>query len=203
VTDWREVRTRLSNLYWEKRLGINTRGLHSSNVTDEEHIFYGTNSYRMTHSVLEHLSLREDDVVVDLGCGKGRVVCLAARYPVKEVIGIDDTALMCASARQNAMQLRGGRAPITILEMPVQQFDFRRGTVFYMFNPFGPKTTGELLKKMREGLDALPRTIRVAYSTPDHDRLLEQSGWLHRYDQWTTHTHDQIDDTISYWTNVS
>ncbi len=201
--DWKQVRTRLSNLYWEKRLGIYTRGLHSSTVTDHEHVYYGTNSYRMTNSVLEHFALRKDDVLVDLGCGKGRVVCLAARYPLKEVIGIDDTALMCAAARQNVMQLRGGVSPITILEMPVQKFDFRRGTVFYMFNPFGPKTTGEVLKRMKEGITAVPRDIRLAYSTPDHDGLLEQSGWLRRYDRWTTETHPHIDDTISFWTNAS
>jgi len=200
---WRDVKTRLSNLYWEKRLGIYTRGLHSSDVTDDEHVYYGTNPYRMTNAVLEHLSLAKDDVLVDLGCGKGRVVCLAARYAVREVIGIDDTTLMCAAARQNVMQLRGGVSPITILEMPAQQFDFRRGTVFYMFNPFGPKTTGEVLTKMKEGLDAVPRTIRLAYSTPDQDGLLEQTGWLRRYDRWTVESHPQIDDTVSYWTNAS
>lgn len=196
------MRTRLSNLYWEKRLGIYTRGLHSSSVTDDEHVYYGTNSYRTTNAVLRHLALKADDVFVDLGCGKGRVVCLAARTHLKDVIGIDDTALMCAAARQNLMQLKGGVAPVTILEMPAQRFDYRRGTVFYLFNPFGPKTTAEVIQKMKEGLDAAPREIRIVYSTPDQEGLLERSGWLHQYDRWTVESHPGIEDTISFWTNA-
>jgi hypothetical protein len=138
------------------------------------------------------------DVGVDLGCRKGRVVCLAARCPGKEVMGIEDTAILFAAARQNALLLKGRKAPIRILELPVQEIDFRYRTAFYMFNRFGPRTTAELLKKMRGGLDAVPRKISIAYSTPDHDGLFQESGWLHRRDRWTVHLHDHIDDTISY-----
>ena len=61
--------------------------------------------------------LRPGEVVVDLGCGGGLDVLLAAAKvgPTGKAIGIDMTAEMLALARRNAAQGRDGR-PITNIE---------------------------------------------------------------------------------------
>src|SRR5579859_6601472 len=62
-------------------------------------------------------NLRPGEVVVDLGCGGGLDVFLAARKvgPTGKAIGIDMTPEMLALARQNAAKGRDGR-PTTNVE---------------------------------------------------------------------------------------
>ena len=54
----------------------------------EQH-YYATVPYRAIFRILTFLSLKPSDVFVDLGCGKGRVVCCAATYDIAEAIGIE------------------------------------------------------------------------------------------------------------------
>src|SRR5215218_10190886 len=47
------------------------------------------------------LEVSRDDVFVDLGCGKGRVLYMAARRPFKRVIGIEWSERFSRIARVN------------------------------------------------------------------------------------------------------
>ena len=198
----RSVR-RMENAFWEWRLGITTRGLYASEITNDEHVYYGTNSYSMTRKVLATLAPGPEDVFVDLGSGKGRVICIASRLPLKEVIGVDDDPLLCEEARRNIAMVKGRRSPVTILNVQAQNFDYRIGTVFFLFDPFGPKTMERVVKKMRAGLDANPRPIRVAYVMPAQESVMRRTGWLIEYERWTMATHPRIDHTTSFWTDNS
>jgi cyclopropane fatty-acyl-phospholipid synthase-like methyltransferase len=197
-----QLKRKLSNALEEWRLGIVTRGIAVASFSDDEHIYYGTNSYSTTRHVLKSLDLDSGDVFVDLGCGKGRVVCIAAQLAMQEVIGVDDDENMCAIARSNAQRMKGRRTPIRIEQVQAQNFDYTIGSVFYMFNPFGPKTLALLLGRMKEGLTLRPRPIRIVYSTPAEENLLRESGWLNEYARWSKDTHPFIDDTISFWSNT-
>jgi precorrin-6B methylase 2 len=192
----------MENAFWEWKLGIITRGLHVSEITNDEHVFYGTNSYSMIRKVLTTLAPNPDDVFVDLGSGKGRVVCVAARFPLKEVIGVDDDPEMCEEARRNAARVEGKRSSITIVKARAQEFDYRIGTMYFMFDPFGPKTMEQVLEKMREGLDANPRPVRIVYVMPAQESVLKRAGWLIEYERWTTKTQGFIDHTTSFWVNT-
>jgi cyclopropane fatty-acyl-phospholipid synthase-like methyltransferase len=196
-----QLKKKIENGCWEFRLGIQTHGIHTSPFSSKEHIFYGTNSYAATRNVLKSLHLGPDDIFVDLGCGKGRVVCLAAQMPIKKVIGVDDDPAMCAFAVRNAETMKKRLAPISIDQKKAQDFEYTTGTVFYMFNPFGPETLGQILQKMKEGLALVSRRIRIVYSTPAEEDQLRGSGWLKEYDRWSPQTHPFVDDTVSFWTN--
>lgn len=63
--------------------------------------------------LLARVPLDEARCVVDLGCGPGNSTeLLAARYPQAEVIGIDSSAAMLASARERLPRLRFERADV-------------------------------------------------------------------------------------------
>jgi SAM-dependent methyltransferase len=47
-----------------------------------------------------------DDVLVDLGCGKGRVLLQAGRYRMRRIIGVDGSEQMAAVARENLARNR-------------------------------------------------------------------------------------------------
>ena len=194
-------KTKLENAYWDWKLGISTRGVLHSQLSDDEHIHYGTRPYEHAFAVVERLDLRADDVFVDLGCGKGRVVCVAALKLIHEAIGIDDEKQLCTIARRNAQNLRGRSAPISIVEQKVQESDLSRGTAYYMFHAFGPTVLQNVVDRLRRGLEAKPRNIRIAYSTPVHQDVLAKCGWLEEYDGWARNVGSPWEEVVTFWRN--
>jgi precorrin-6B methylase 2 len=171
---------RSESLFWEPWLGIRTRIAAHRGRQDDEHNSYQPSPYRSIFRVLRALDLRASDVFVDLGCGKGRVVCCAATQNVARVIGVEDIPELAAMAEENIRQMRRPHRSASIVATKVDGFDFREGTVFYMFNAFGPETLRRVLSKLERSLFDSPRTIRIAYLFPEHETVLHEQRWLQR-----------------------
>lgn len=119
-----------------------------------------------------------DDVVLDLGCGDGRALCVFARRPVARVRGIDFDATACANARRNAECLRGRRAPIEVIEGDAAEHRFRDETIVYLFNPFGRGTLRAVLEGLHASVRERPRRVRICYYHPKHADELAAAPWL-------------------------
>ena len=152
---------RLNNLRWELRLGISTRGIVPVDHADSLH--YATMNYSTIHSILDQLALGPSDRFVDVGSGKGRVLCCAARYPVKQVVGVDLSEALCQVARENARRMRGRRAPISVETSVAQNFDYSAATALFLFHPFGADTRSA----PGENRSRLTGSVRIAYATPE------------------------------------
>ena len=164
---------------WESMLGISTRGEYGDgDATSGEHRRYGTISYVAIFQLLDALGLASNDVLVDLGCGKGRVVCCAATYKLTQVIGVEDVQELYALAQRNVASLRGKRTPVSLVLNDAQSFDFRLGTIFYLFNPFGPETMRAVLRRLAEGLRVTPRPVRIVYVNALHEDEFRKCAWL-------------------------
>jgi SAM-dependent methyltransferase len=185
---------RLNNLWWEFRLGISTRGLVPVDHPDSVH--YATMSYGTVRSILRHLDLRESDVFVDIGCGKGRVLCCAGRYGVRQVTGVDLSTPLCREAEANARRLRGRRAPITVENKMAQDFDYSTATVLFMFDPFGAATLEPVLERI--GRDTEGRSVRLAYANPSHDTVLQDQAWLAEREFWARQDSGLEHDVVFY-----
>lgn len=168
---------RLDNLWRELALGVSTRG--TMKVDHPDSVYYATMPYAAIRLVLRLLALRPTDVFVDIGCGKGRVLCSAARHEVAGVVGIDISASLCATATLNARRLRGRRAPIYVHHAPAQEFDYTGATVFFLFNPFGADTLDQVLTKIHG--DVGDRTVRFAYAVPTFKDVFGDHTWLEPY----------------------
>ena len=72
---------------------------------------------------------------IDLGCGKGRTLILAAKQEFKNVIGVEFSPELAAIARQNIQQVG---VAAEIVEGDASEFRFPEGNLLiYMYNPFG------------------------------------------------------------------
>ena len=178
----RHLFNRLATRYWEYRFGINTRQGHSSDESD--YIFYASVPYRSLFRVLNRMELRPDDVFVDIGCGRGRVLCVAGRYyKTHEIIGIEYYPELARAARENVtIACPHQRPPVRVLNERAEDYKYSEGTAFYMYHPFGAETLGRVLLEIKAELDQKPRPIRIAYVNPVHESLLENTPWLQRYD---------------------
>jgi SAM-dependent methyltransferase len=75
---------------------------------------------------------------VDLGCGKGRALILAAELPFREIIGVEIAPSLAEEARQNLA--RTGIQNARVVRESADAFAFPPGPLaVYLFNPFvGP-----------------------------------------------------------------
>lgn len=190
---------KLGNIFWEYRLGITTRGLAGRDTADEEHIHYGTVPYWFINSILDHLHLTESDIIVDLGCGKGRVLCCAAVRNVERVIGVEYSEPLAQIAEKNAGSMRSPHCPISVLSSDAQEFDFSIGTVYYLFHPFGPETLTGVVNQLLSGLQKNLRTVRIVYVNPVHDHVLRDCPWLVETERWNSGETRSPEHTVTWW----
>lgn len=191
------MKDRLNNLLWEYRLGIATRGIVPTDHPDSVH--YGTMGYRTVLRVLKHLDLGASDVFVDIGCGKGRVLCCAARQPVRKVLGVDISAGLVREARGNAERLRGRRAPVEVANLPAQEFDYSDVTAVFMFDPFGAATLAPVLERI--GRDTKGRTVRLAYANPTHEEVFRAQPWLTGREFWAR-AQTGLEHDVAFYTSA-
>lgn len=143
-------------------------------------------AYWTIRLVFKRLDLRPDDVFVDIGCGFGRVVCMAARRPLRRVAGIELMDAYAEQARLNASSLRGRKAPVDIICDDASRADMCEGTVYYMFNPFGADTLEDFLDHLWASIRENPRPVRICYGSPRHEEVFAACGFLERYDEFLT-----------------
>jgi SAM-dependent methyltransferase len=184
----------------ERRLNIRTTGWHTVDVPDA--VPYSTFSYSGIFQVLDHLRLQPDDVFIDIGCGKGRIVCAAALRPLRKVIGIDIDQTLCEQARSNAHRLRHRRTAIETVNQPAQQFDYRECTALMLFNPFNFGVLKAVCDAIIASTQVKPRAIRLAYVNPRCESVLRETGAFERYDHWPLRLRSRLKFEVSFWRTI-
>jgi hypothetical protein len=81
--------------------------------------------------------------------------------------------------------MKGRSAPIEILNIHAQEFDYREATVLMLFNPFGPSTVEAVLEQIR--ISARSHPIRIAYVNSVYDEIFSTKTWLQRVEHWDKH----------------
>jgi predicted RNA methylase len=163
----------------------------------DDGVQYEVPDYLYLRRVIRALKLGPEDVIFDLGCGMGRFVCLMARKKVRKCVGVELLPHLCEAARKNAAQLWGRRAPIEIRCGDAAVADTAEGTIYYLFNPFGSATMGEVLANIRSTLSRNPRNITIVYYNSIHEELFQSSGWLEKYHAFRV----QSGMAVTFWRN--
>jgi len=172
----------IKDRHYEKRYGIKTSRVYL--LRKKTSLFrngqdYQPTPYKKLEKAIEYLRLSSDDVCVDLGCGKGRVVFCLASYNVKKVIGLELVEHLVKIAKKNLNNLKiKKRAPIEIFHADSVNFNFEECTIFFLFNPFGYKTLAHVIENIKKTLASNPRKIRIIYYNPVHRQLLDKEDWL-------------------------
>ena len=171
----------VKNHYRDKKLNIET----SDHVFDASDSLYKDMSsyiptpYDKIELLIKYLKLTPDDVLIDLGCGKGRFVLLAAVEKLKKVIGVELNKELIDTARNNLRTVRLElHAPVEFVHADIATFDAREGTIFFMYNPCGYRTTAKVTDNIRASLLAHPRRIRIVYYNPEYRYLFDEAPWL-------------------------
>ena len=120
---------------------------------------------------------------VDLGCGKGRVVLLAAQRGFVTAVGVEYSPLLTEIARRNATEFlaRGGAtlAP-QFWQGNAADYPPPDGNLFvYLYNSFGADILEACLDRMEAAKRAQPsRRIVLVYVNPQHGEVVaSRAAW--------------------------
>jgi hypothetical protein len=118
---------------------------------------------------------------VDIGAGKGRVMCIAALHGFQSVVGIELSSSLAAIARSNIAKLSSNlptsstQLTITIIEANAAECHYPDGDLLVtFFNPFGPLVLQKVLTNLL--ISHTPRKVVAAYINPVHHEVFEQSS---------------------------
>lgn len=189
---------RLSDRLIESKMAIHTGGPKNIDFPDAK--MYAYVAYSSIFKILDRMELGSSDVLVDIGCGKGRVVCSAATRQLRKVVGIDIDKELCLIASANVEKLRGRRSPVEIANLPAQEYDYRECTAFLLFNPFGEVTLRQTMESIEKTLDENPRPARIAYLNPVHENVLTHSLKFDLVERWERMPWSRDKFAVSFWT---
>jgi SAM-dependent methyltransferase len=167
---WRASRRRIKRTReqaMDRRLGISTTApVYAEPDLAARNSRYEPLPYEALQRISARLDLSPEDVLYDLGCGKGRVVCWFARQRLKRCIGVEFGVELAETARANAASLAGQQTPIDIRTCDATLEDYADATVVTLYNPFGAEVMRQVLAKLAASLEANPRRLRIVYAAP-------------------------------------
>jgi SAM-dependent methyltransferase len=186
-SEWLRIKAE-KDVAFDRRLGTDTGGIQDI----QEHPILGENAkYGGSHiasdpndfeTMMASLELAVSDYAfIDLGCGKGRALILAAQYPFARVIGVEFVPAFVDSAREN-VRAAAKRLPL-LSEIEIEMadataFNFPNGPILlYLFNPFDAHIVRQVASNAYRSWQNEKRPFTIIYMNPVHVEDLTCAGW--------------------------
>jgi hypothetical protein len=157
----------------DRRLGTFTAGhLELGKRTDKDRVRYVPIVASAFEGMLRDVAPEPKGTFVDLGAGRGRCVLIALEHGFRQAVGVEHSAELCTSARQNllASGLEGGEiweSDAAVVELPQDT------TVISMYNPF----PADVWRRVLNGpISELPGPVTVVTHAMPHARLVGETA---------------------------
>lgn len=155
---------------WDKLLQIKTTGRDDSN-SDQYRYPYEPTPY----SVLERLAnsglIRKKDVVLDYGCGKGRVDFFLSYQTRAKAIGIEyDERIYHAAIDNQKRSISGSRTEFVLAR--AEEYEVPKDVnICYFFNPFSIELLRKVMARIVESYYANPREMTLLFYYPSEEYI--------------------------------
>ena len=153
---------------WDEKLNIVTEGRDDS-AEDQNHYPYEPTPYPVLKRLAESGWIGEDSLLVDYGCGKGRVGLFLAYMTGCKCIGIDFNSDLVTEAREN---LNGfvPKEKVTFLTENAERYAVPdHADCFYFFNPFSVRILRSVIARITESWYAAPRRMLLMFYYPSDE----------------------------------
>jgi predicted RNA methylase len=160
----------LRTLWLDLRFGGYAGGSRPTRFHDRQSTDVHNMSYRAIDDAMSGVDVSERDVLVDVGCGRGRVInyWLARALPGR-IVGIELDPNVAARTRHRLRR----HSQVEILSGDAVSLTPAEATVCFLFNPFG----GAVLRRWHDALLARSTAERltVIYVHPIHVEVFRAS----------------------------
>lgn len=117
---------------------------------------------------------------VDLGCGKGRALLVAAEFPFRRLLGVELAPELCQTAWANIAKKPEWAARIAVVNEDATAVEFPEGPLLiFLFHPFLAPVLRRVLANLERQLRHAPREVCVLYArNPHYTEVLRRFPFL-------------------------
>lgn len=179
LAKWSMIRIEedLTDVYY-RRLALDTRRPEMALYRpSSSRIGYNPVKWRVLREIFGSTLIDRNDVLLDYGCGKGRVIVwTGARFPLRRIIGVELDQELHALANTNIRNWKGQLrcSDIALIHGDATELDVPDDvTIIFLYNPFLDDVFNKVIAKVGQSLTRKPRPLRVFYIHPwMHDTLI-------------------------------
>lgn len=157
-----------NDLYWDSKLNIKTM-IFDYMEEDYQNYGYDPTPYIVLEELVKLDLIKKEDIIVDYGCGKGRIGFFLNNQIGCKVVGIDHSERLLKMANKN-LESYGDNDDIKFIHSKAEEYLPTDANYFYFFNPFSTKIFRQVLRKIEESKENNPREILIFfyYSTVEY-----------------------------------
>lgn len=184
------IKTRIlkpMDAFYDFVFGVNTFGskVYSGGIEDSDwKVHYEPTGYKDIFILLKQAKLDKNSVIIDFGCGLGRVLFAAAHLNARYSIGVEFDKGLFLAAKANEVNSKFKKR-IVFFHQDASIFSIPNdANIFYFFNPFGFGTMAEVIRKIEQSIQDSPRKIVIVYYNPLFQNALNESNMLKLKHEW-------------------
>ncbi|MBD0278534.1 MAG: class I SAM-dependent methyltransferase [Flavisolibacter sp.] len=175
----------------EVKYNINTTAIVQTNKLTIQGIDTSSaNEYMPSDYVLLEKVLRElnrythNKTFLDIGCGRGRTLIVAAHYGFKDITGVEFIAAHCRHAQQ---QIKRKEHQFEAVTFHIECMDAVHYTIpgdvqtIFLYNPFNETVIDIVIKNILKSLSKNRRPLFVVYLSPVHKQHFINAGFTEIY----------------------
>jgi SAM-dependent methyltransferase len=180
----------INEIRGEHQYQLRTSGIdHLTGVLSQDQLAHASIYQPVNFFTAEQLfqQLQPDDYrtgFVDAGCGKGRVMAMAAQKGFRNIYAFDIAAPLCIAAAVLAEKLEQQFSSLTIqvdcIDAAEYAFPDDAGVVF-LFNPFDDHIMKSFAASALQSLQRKPRPLKILYANPVHAQVWLNIGFTERF----------------------
>ena len=157
-------------LQWDRLLNIQTGGRDDVN-SDQYRYPYEPTPYCVLQRLVESGLIREQDGVLDYGCGKGRVDFFLSHQTKAKTIGIEYDDRIYQSALENQRSaVSGANAEFVPVRAEAYPLPYRINRC-YFFNPFSVEILHKVMARILESYYEEPREMFLFFYYPSDEYI--------------------------------
>lgn len=155
---------------WDKLLQIKTTGRDDSN-SDQYRYPYEPTPYSVLMRLANSGLIHKKDVVLDYGCGKGRVDFFLSYQTKAKTIGIEYDERIYQSALDNQQTAVSGAKTEFVLAKAEEYAVPSEVNRYYFFNPFSVELLQKVMARIIESYYENPREVLLFFYYPSEEYI--------------------------------
>ncbi len=163
---------------------LEVKDLDISSEDKQHSVRYKPTRVRYFRKLMQAVALPKSATFVDVGCGKGRILMLAAKYGFQRTIGLELSPQLCKVAESNLETYCNHhpevKKPSVICTNVLEHQLTDDETIFFLFWPFDREVTVLFLDLLKQSLLRNPRELWLIINEFQFPDLLESDTQFER-----------------------
>ena len=155
---------------WDKKLNIHTIGRMDAHA-DQYHYPYEPTPYSVLERLAERGYIHKESILMDYGCGKGRVGFFLHYAVGCRAIGLEYNEEIFRQAEQNKTTA-AKKQGVLFFCANAEEFPVEEADCFYFFNPFSVEILKRVMGRILESYYENPRRMLLFFYYPNDEYLV-------------------------------